>query len=243
MYAVNDILTNWVKRPVLEVRASPPGGRAPATGEPTQAERVRIARELHDTLLQGMQAVALRLNVWARDPRLTVDCRAEMEVLARQSRDIVIEGRDRILCLRQEGEPIDFLAAFEDQALTLAEGRPQTLHLRTIGRERPLSPDVADDVLAIMREALINAFNHSRGRNVTATIRYGVRHLLVCVADDGIGIISEALARDRDLAHFGLVGMGERARMLGADLIVRNRLRKGSRVCLGIPAVIAYSKG
>lgn len=240
VYSVNDILTNWVKRPVLTVRARPGGRSPPAANSPTQAERERIARELHDTLLQGVQAIALRLNLWARDPRLSADFRAEIEVLARQSRNIVIEGRDRIIRLRDEGDPIDFLGALEDQATSLAQGRAQVLHLQTAGRERALSPRVADEVLAIMREALVNAFNHSKGSRVTSTVNYGARHFMTCVADDGVGIIADTLAHDRHSVHFGLIGMGERARMLGADLIVRNRLWKGSRVCLRIPAAVAY---
>jgi signal transduction histidine kinase len=239
--SVNDILLNFVMRPVLRVRAKAPYAARQLPDEPALAERERIARELHDSLLQGVQAVSLRLNVWARDARLPLDCRAEIDALARQTRGIVVEGRDRILSLREGCEPVDFLADMDDQAQLIAQEHRQRLLLKTSGRERPLSPRAGPDIMAIVREALVNAFNHSNGEHVMLSIDYGRRAFSVSVLDDGVGIAPGALVLGRRPAHFGLVGMTERTRTLGGKLTIRRLWRRGTSVLLRMPASLAYA--
>jgi signal transduction histidine kinase len=232
---IRNMLMSWRQRSI-----SPSALERHRAETLTQAERERIARELHDTLLQGVQAMALQLDAWARDPRLPVCCRVEMTTLAQQGRAIAIEGRDRILNLRRSGEQTDFLATLEDQVTAVATNQTMALNFRRTGRERPLTSRASASLVAIAREAVINAFSHARGSVVHLIVDFGRRGLTVRVIDDGCGIEKTHFAQPRQLRHFGLLGMLERAQDLDAELRVRRHWRGGTEVRLWVPDHCAY---
>jgi aerobic-type carbon monoxide dehydrogenase small subunit (CoxS/CutS family) len=107
------------------------------------------------------------------------------------------------------------------------------------GQQRPLHPLLRDDVYRIGREALINAFRHSRAKRIEIEIKYSARQLSVLVRDDGCGIDPNILNAGRD-GHWGLSGMQERAQQIGARLHLRSGPAAGTEVELSVPAHAAF---
>jgi signal transduction histidine kinase len=209
------------------------------------SERMRIARELHDTLLQSFQGLMLRFQT-ARE-LLPLDPQAAAEALDgaldRADRALV-EGRDAIQNLRSStpaaGALAESIAALADELRgTGDEARPITFRASVEGTPRGLHPLLRDDVYRIAREALCNAYRHSHARNIEAEIAYAPRELRVRIRDDGRGIEPHYL-RTAPARHWGLTSMRERARDIGAELIVWSRGGAGTEVELRIPGRIAF---
>jgi ligand-binding sensor domain-containing protein/signal transduction histidine kinase len=207
------------------------------------AERTRIAQELHDTLLQGFLSASMQVHV-ATD-QLSDDSRAK-PVLTRalQLMDQVIdEGRNAVRGLRSsKSVSLDLEKAFSrvPQEMALAENNQSAFRVTVEGAPRPLHPLLRDEVYRIGREALINAFRHSRAKNVDMEIQYGAADLRVVVRDDGRGIDPKIVASGRD-GHWGLSGMSERAHRIGAKFAVRSRAAAGTEVELAVPSRIAFA--
>jgi signal transduction histidine kinase len=98
---------------------------------------------------------------------------------------------------------------------------------------------VRDEVYRIGREALVNAFSHSKARKIEAELEYGSRELRVLIRDNGRGIDPEVLQRGRD-GHWGLPGMRERAERIGARLSLWSSATAGTEVELSIPSDLAF---
>jgi signal transduction histidine kinase len=208
--------------------------------EAHHAERERIAREIHDTLLQGVQALFFRLRLWAEDLDIPAAQRAEMAEVSQQTKAIVIESRERIVKMRRvDAEPselIDALAAIGHHA---SNGQVPGLDIRVAGNAKPLTAFAKEQALDIAGEAIRNAYSHAQAARVTVTVEYLNRSLLVVVSDDGIGFNDNE--RDRSTpGHFGLIGMRERARALKARLTIRSAINEGTRIELVVPAGIAF---
>lgn len=204
------------------------------------AERVRIARELHDTLLQGFLSASMQLHV-AVD-QLPVDSPAKPRLgrVLELMGQVIEEGRNAIRGIRSsDSNSLDLEQAFSriPQELTVQE----QIGFRVIveGRPRALHPILRDEVYRIGREALVNAFRHSRARSIEVELEYAANHLRILVRDDGCGIDPQVLRAGRD-GHWGLSGMRERAERIGARLKVRSRDATGTEVELSVPGPIAF---
>lgn len=203
------------------------------------AERERIARDLHDTLLQGIQALLFRLDRWSREDGLPERLREEIAAVAAQSRAIVIDGRDRIVMLRQhKGEPSEIVQALDH--FTRQAGLPgnATLDLRRHGVARGLSPHAYGHILDITLEAIRNACAHAHATRIEVDVRYCQKSLLVEIKDNGRGIPANVLSC-RHKRHFGILGMYERAKELGAHLT--HETADGTRVVLSVHGSRAYA--
>jgi len=207
------------------------------------AERERIARDLHDTLLQGFQSLILKFHAIAgRIPALD-PVRQEMEKAIDYADRVLIEGRDRVWSLRSSAvSPTDLPAAFQRVADELPPGREVNVKTVVEGAVRELHPIVLEESYSISREALINALRHSEGGNIEVKILYHPTHFQLRVRDDGRGIDPGVLEKKGRDGHWGLQGMRERAGRIGGQLELRCRRRPGSgtEVELTIPAKIAY---
>jgi len=204
------------------------------------AERERIARELHDTLLQSIQG--LMLLFWSTASRLTADARAPIEAALARANGVVAEGRDRVAGLRSSAVPdADLAGALRRFAEPLARDAGIAFHLYAEGRARSLREPAADEAFAIAREALWNAFTHARARAVDVTLQYGPIALVVTVADNGAGLPDDVGAEHGRDGHWGIPGMHERARTLGATLTVQTAPGDGTAWTLRVPAPIAYA--
>jgi signal transduction histidine kinase len=209
-------------------------------------ERVRIARELHDTLLQSFQGVLLRFeSVLKALPPGADEARARLERALDQAEAAVTEGRDAVQGLRRSAVTINALAdgiAAIGAELTSGPSAvdPPVIQVGVEGKPRNLNPVVRDEAYRISGEALRNAFNHAAARHIVVTIRYDARELRVSVRDDGKGMDGETIKRQHAAGHFGLPGMRERAAVVRGRLDVRSAVGAGSEVELRVPGAIAY---
>lgn len=207
------------------------------------AERERIARELHDTLLQGVQGLILRFE--ANATRLPIDhpARAAMEQDLALADEVLDESRRRVMALRSTPAAAGSLAReLEDVIAQLARDYDGECRVEIEGRERPLRAEVREELRLIFGEALLNAFRHADATRMTLCLRYGWRGLRVTLSDDGRGIAPKLLADGRP-GHLGLVAMRERAKAIGARLSVASRVGKGTTVALRLRASKAYAAG
>jgi signal transduction histidine kinase len=204
-------------------------------------ERERIARDLHDTLLQGVQGLQLRLQTWAASPKLEPAHRQEMADVAIRARDMLIDGRDRIIALRRVDASPDLAGDLRAIALDYTTLYRAGFVLTEEGAPRPLVPEVAQEILDIAREGLRNAFVHANASAVELCMQWRRDGLHVLVRDDGDGI-DEAVLRDGGRAgHWGLQGMRERAERIGAKLVLRRGDEGGTELSLVVPARAAYA--
>ena len=208
------------------------------------AERTRIARELHDTLLQSFQG--LMLHFQAVDDLLPAgQAKEALEKALDRADQAIVEGRDAIQNLRSSttvtNELAQAIAALGEEAGGVLRGGSgsATLRVSVEGTPRELHPILRDDVYRIAREALQNAFRHAQATKIEAEITYGERLLRVRIRDDGKGIDPKLLDAGRD-GHWGLPGMRERAGQIGAQLDIWSEVGAGTEVELRIPGAVAY---
>ncbi|MFZ5551252.1 MAG: ligand-binding sensor domain-containing protein [Pseudomonadota bacterium] len=217
-----------------------------ATLEARVAERTRIARDLHDTLLQRFHGLLLQFQ--AAFNLLPDRPRESKQILARaidRAAEAITEGRDTVQGLRASTLETDNLA---DALRALAEdlasenGHAASAHVDVRGTPQPLHPIVRDETFRIAGEALRNAFRHAEAKRIDVEIHYDARQLRVRVCDDGKGIEPEVLRRGEKQGHFGLSGMRERAELVGGRLTVRSSPGAGTELELVAPASRAYSR-
>jgi signal transduction histidine kinase len=208
------------------------------------SERTRIARELHDTLLQSFQALMLHFQT-VNDLLPPGEAKEALERVLDRADKAIVEGRDAIQNLRSSTSSTNELAEAltalgEELAGTEKAGRRSpTFRVSVEGMPRDLHPILRDDIYRIAREALQNAFRHAHGKKIEAEITYGVRVLRLRVRDDGKGIDPKLLDTGRD-GHWGLPGMRERAQEIGARLDIWSEAGAGTEVELSVPGSIAY---
>jgi signal transduction histidine kinase/ligand-binding sensor domain-containing protein len=204
-------------------------------------ERTRIARELHDTLLQSFQGLMLRLQVVEE---LLPEGRAkeELEQSLERADQAIAEGREAVHDLRLSAVTTNDLAqAVRALGNELAVEGGAAFRLVVEGPARDLHPIVRDEIYRITREALRNAFSHARAHHIEAEITYAERLLRLRIRDDGQGMVPAILEEGRP-GHYGLPGMRERADQIGAKLIIWSAVRAGTEIELSIAASIAYGK-
>jgi signal transduction histidine kinase len=208
------------------------------------AERTRIARELHDTLLQSFQALMLHFQA-VNDLLPPGKAKEALEKALDRADQAIVEGRDAIQNLRSSttatNDLAETLTALGEELAPArdGEGASATFRVSIEGRPRDLHPIVRDDIYRIVREALRNAFHHAQARKIEADVTYGERLLRLRIRDDGKGIDPKLLDVGRD-GHWGLPGMRERAEQIGARLEMWSEVGAGTEVELRGPGPIAY---
>ena len=204
------------------------------------AERMRIAQELHDTLLQGVLSSSMQLNV-AND-QLSSDSPAKslIERVLELMGHVVEDGRRAVRGLRLTKEGTQDLGqAFSRIPQELAVQEVVDFRVIVEGTSRALHPVIRDEVYCIGREAVINAFRHSGAKNIEVELEYGLHELRILIRDDGSGIDRQVLDSGRE-GHWGLSGMRERAERIGARLKVWSRIASGTEVDLRVPGRVAF---
>ena len=206
------------------------------------AERERVARELHDTLLQGFQGLMLRFHLATQSIPEREAARFEMEAALDSADLLLIEGRDRIRDLRYESiEPTSLSQMISALGEDFAMPHTWELDAVTRGVPRDLNPVSHHEIYAVAKEAVRNAFRHSSASKIQVELVFDEAIFSVTVRDNGVGIDSQILSGKRT-DHWGLVGMHERAVNLGSDLKISNLPGGGAEVKLLIPAAVAYHK-
>ncbi|MFC4309393.1 ATP-binding protein [Steroidobacter flavus] len=208
------------------------------------AERERIARELHDTLLQGFQGLILRFQSVVDRIPTQEPARQMMESALERADQVLVDGRDRVRDLRSsEATESDLAEAFKQVAQEVAaESATIDLQIVEIGTARPLHPIVRDEAYWIGREALLNALRHAQAKAVEVEVQYEPRELRINVRDDGRGIPDDVLESGGRDGRWGLTGMRERARKIHGRVEIWSRSDAGTEVQLRVPGAIAYDQ-
>lgn len=204
--------------------------------EERHRERERIARELHDTLLQSFQGLLLRFQAVASGLRDDDPVRVALEQAMDRGEEAIVEGRERVRSLRMPAasvsEPLP--SALERVGRELAQLHPAAFGVSADARLPALDPVVRDEIYWIGREALCNAFRHAGATRIQVEIRASRGRVVLRIRDDGRGLdedVRRAGARDD---HWGLRGMRERAHDIGARLRITSRPGKGTQVELAV---------
>ena len=210
-------------------------------------ERTRIARDLHDTLLQALHGLMFKFQA-ARNmlPRRPEDAMRTLDTAISETEQAIVEGRDAILDLRTQPVSDEDLAplleAAGEELAAVLDANQTSPNFRVIaeGESHRLSPDMQDEIYRIAREVLRNAFQHAGAGQIEVEIRYDKNHLRVRIRDDGKGIDPQVLEQSRRPGHWGLPGVRERAERIGSQLKFWSQAGAGTEVELTIPAAVAY---
>ena len=204
-------------------------------------ERERIARDLHDTLLQSVQGLILKFHAVSKQIPADTAAYDALEKTLDHADQVLAEGRDSIRNLRVDsGSLSDLPAAFRSVAEETSQGRDAIFKMVVEGHARDLHPLVLEECYCIGREAIINALTHSKGQYVEAEIAYDSRQFRLRVRDDGRGIEPKILEAGGRSGHWGLQGMHERAQKIGGQLKFWSRPETGTEVELTVPGATAY---
>ena len=209
-------------------------------------ERTRIARELHDTLLQSFHGLLLRFQTVSQLlPERPVEAKDSLDGAIEQAAEAITEGRDAVQGLRDstlQGNDLALaISTLAEELATDSSNNRPAFRVAVEGESRNLHPIVRDEIYKIAAEALRNAFRHARARQIEVEIRYDNEYFRLRVRDDGKGIDSAILSRQGTEGHYGLPGMRERATIMGAKLTVWSDLDAGTEVDLRVPAGVAYA--
>jgi signal transduction histidine kinase len=205
-------------------------------------ERTRIARELHDTLLQSFQGLMLRFQaVYELLPDGTA--RKQLQQTLKRADQAIAEGRSAVYDLRSSTTSTNDLAqAVRALGTELGTEDAVPFRLAVEGGPRELHPIIRDEIYQIAREALRNAFNHAHPHRIEVEITYAERFFRLRIRDDGKGIPPEVLDRGRP-GHYGLDGMRERAEQIGAKFgIWSGAAGAGTEIELTLSGSSAYGK-
>ena len=205
-------------------------------------ERERIARELHDTLLQGFQGITLRVQGVAKNMPAQDPLRKMMDEVLDRADGVLREARQRVRNLRRrttdENDLADRLTKHGEE---LSKDHTAAFTLAIVGGPKVLESTVQDEAYRIVGEALTNAFRHASASKIETEVTYDSSALRIRVRDDGVGI-DKAVVANGHPDHWGLTGMRERARAIRAELNIWSREAAGTEVELVIPASIAYPR-
>jgi signal transduction histidine kinase/ligand-binding sensor domain-containing protein len=200
------------------------------------AERSRIARELHDTLMQGFSGVTMEMQaLLARLPHSQE--RGTLEEIIRDAANCVRDARRSVAGLRHDPTAESGLsAAIAQAARQLTETGDIRLRLNMRNCPRRLPVDVEYNLLRIAQEAITNSIKHSGARSIDVTLDGSGRHLLLAIEDDGAGFAGVGTP-EAPVGHYGILGMRERASQIGATLRIDSEPGRGTtiRVTLPIP--------
>jgi ligand-binding sensor domain-containing protein/signal transduction histidine kinase len=212
-------------------------------------ERMRIARDLHDTLLQSFQGAAFQFQ--AARKLLLRNADNAMQVVdeaIHAAEEGIMEGRTAIRDLRPEPAAQrnfpELLNAACRELATAQElnGHAPSYQVLVEGEQQDLPLMFQDEVYRISREVIRNAFMHAAASNIEVEIRYDSSLLRVRIRDDGKGIDPKILEAGGTSGHFGIPGMRERAQRIGSRLDFWSEIGAGTEVQLTIPAAMAYEK-
>ena len=197
-------------------------------------ERARIARELHDTLAQSLTGMSVQMEaaLGTLDPEGESAARRHLQRVRTMVTASLAEVRRSIWVLRAQAAPApDLEAVLEDSLAQLCAQGAARFELRVEGPSRAVPAETQRHVLRIAHEAVTNAVRHAAAGTIEVVLRYEAGALRVQVRDDGRGFDAAAASAER----YGLVGMRERAQVLGGELEIESRPGAGTRVECRIP--------
>ena len=206
------------------------------------AERTRISRELHDTLIQSAQGLILVFQGFAGQLLKPDLMRRKMETALDQADHLLNEARARVTELRTAGIEDDILQGLTRAGKEIFANESVQFSIVTAGTPRLVHQQIADEICRIGREALLNAETHANAKAVEVEVTFGATEFRLRVRDDGCGISGEVLTSGSRPQHFGLQGMRERAQRIGARFNLWTAEKAGTEIDVVVPAAAAYAK-
>ena len=216
------------------------------TLEARVSERTRIARDLHDTLLQSAHGVLLRFQTVSQLlPDRPMEAKEKLDNAIDQTADFITEARDEVQGLRdsttQSNDLAMAISTLGEELTTDSTSHRPAFRVAVEGEARNLHPILRDEIYKIAAEALRNAFRHAQARKIEVELRYDNEQFRLRVRDDGKGVDPAILSGRGSEGHFGLPGMRERAALIGGKLVVWSEVDAGTEVELRVPASTAYA--
>lgn len=208
------------------------------------AEREQIARDLHDTFFQSVQGLLLRFHTATSCLGEDHPARRMLEQALKQSDDVMAEGRDLLVDLHAKtSKATDLPAALAEYGEQMQDGFSSAFKVALNGSIRLLHPLIFEEVSRIGKEALSNAFRHSKAHAIEAELTYEPNELRMRIRDNGSGIDANVLKDGHRDGHLGLPSMRERAKNIGGQLDFWSGTGVGTEVELRIPGSLAYASG
>jgi signal transduction histidine kinase len=204
------------------------------------AERERIARDLHDTLLQGFQGLVLQFQSVANAMPDHENAKVLMDQALDSADEVLSDGRESVMQLRSASSD-DLPDMLAETAARMRAADPTEFQMVVEGSRRALNPIVREELRRIGDEALSNAFRHARANLIELVISYHSAALLIGVRDDGDGIDPTVFKEGGRQGHFGLVGMRERAAEIDAEIDIASRPEIGTEILVRVPGRLAYA--
>lgn len=205
--------------------------------ETQEAERQRIARELHDSSVQSMTGLVHKAELCYRlidiDP---VRCKMELKNMSKFTKEIIDELRDMIYNLRPMSfDDIGIDTAIERNLARLQDGSDTTINYYVQGSSEEMSPVVGLTLLRIIYEACSNAVRHANAKEVNVRLVYSEDHIDLSIEDDGDGFELDNLRVGDDRTGFGLPIMKERVFLLSGEMDIQSELGKGTTITITVP--------
>ena len=209
--------------------------------EERQVEREGVARDLHDTFLQGIQGLILRFHTGSQQLSADEPVRRLFEEALRQSDEVMLEGRSVLSRLRTRRTAPQFLSnAFSAMGREFCPLSAAQFDLILSGRRRDLRAVVQEQLQKIGREALFNSFRHAHATKIEVELHFGIFKFRLRFRDNGVGIDPKILRDGSVPGHYGLPGMKERVREIGGRMDIWSRTGAGTEIEVCVPSSLAY---
>lgn len=206
------------------------------------SERIRIARELHDTLLQSVHGLMLRFHFATEALPENEPARASLQAALSRADEVIVEARHRVQDLREETpEEEDFAAGVATIGQELELHKLMEFRVIEDGDRRELRPEVRSELCKIAREALTNILHHSHASSAEVMLYYSRRDFIMKCSDNGVGLAPAVLRRGKREGHWGLVGIRERIDALSGRFQLWSSPDGGTEVEVRVPGNRAYA--
>jgi signal transduction histidine kinase len=205
-------------------------------------ERTRIAREIHDTIMQGVSGLSAQLEaISGMVSGAPPAAQRHLERVREQARAIIDEARRSIWDLRPGSlDRTTLVAAVDTVARTVVENQPVRLEVNADGEFVPMSDKAERSLLRIVQEAVSNAVEHGRATRIAVDVTFRDGRIHLRVHDDGCGFDPASAPAD---GHFGLMGMRERSVELGARFDITSAPGRGTTVKVSVPVRVPARAG
>jgi signal transduction histidine kinase len=212
--------------------------------EERMSERTRIARDLHDSLLQSFQGLILQLQaILNMLPRRAAEAAQALGLALDRADQAIDEGRAAVQQLRTpsllEADIVSSLKLLAEDTIT---AQPVAFRVVLEGRTRPLVPLVHDEAYRIAQEAFRNAVQHANASAIEAELTFGDKRFTLRIRDDGGGFDPRRIEHSERGGHWGVRGMRERAGAINGKLEVWSQKGAGTEIELTVPAGVAYAR-
>lgn len=202
-------------------------------------ERIRIARSLHDSLLQGVQALIMRCQAVLAGLPKESDSRRLLDKTIVYAGALLDEIRDEVMELRKQPRGDQILGQLRHAIVTSLPDTENRVRYAMTGETRRVRNEVASEIIYVLREAVFNSLRHAQATRIDVLLHFGQRAVECEVRDDGLGIVADKAAHGLE-GHWGITGMRERIAGIGGKFDIAAGANGGTVVRFQVAAAVAY---